>query len=86
MRALVIAIVVVLVLALLGWLRFSTPDGKPTMQIDTQEMQEDSGEIVEQGKAAVENIHAEFQEESEEGVRRNSPNRDDELPAESVEQ
>lgn len=86
MRALLVAVVVVIVLALLGWLRFGTPDGNPTLQIDTEEIREDSGEIVEQGKAAVENIHAEVQEEEAEERVRNSPNRDDELPAESVEQ
>lgn len=85
MRALVIAVVVVLVLVLLGWLRFSTPSGNPTLQIDTAEIKEDTGEMVEQGKSAIGRVREEVNEDADEEVRQESPAGDADTPTESPE-
>lgn len=75
MRAVVITLIVVVVLFFLGWLRFSNPGGNPTLQVDTAEIKEDTGEMVERGKAAVERVQAELNVEDK---------GDDEAPEEEV--
>lgn len=78
MRGVIVVVVVVLVLALLGWLRFSSPSGDPAVRIDTAEIQEDTGEIAEQGRAAINRMHAEIQDDEE--VRPDPP-RDASVPS-----
>lgn len=56
MRALIAIVVIVLVLLLIGWLRFSTPDGDPTIQMDTDKMKQDTSAIVDETKDAAEEI------------------------------
>ncbi|WP_153555587.1 hypothetical protein [Roseimaritima sediminicola] len=56
MRAVVIIVVILLVLVLLGWLKFSTNDGNPAIQLDTQEIQDDTNRAVEGVKGAAEKV------------------------------
>lgn len=53
MRALIAIVLLMLVLGLIGWLRFSSPDGNPTIQVDTEKVKQDTAEIVEKSKQAV---------------------------------
>ncbi|MCO8123200.1 hypothetical protein NHH03_15740 [Stieleria sp. TO1_6] len=62
MRAIIVIAVIVLVLGLVGWLRFSSPDGDPTIRIDTDKVNDDTTAIVERSKEAVESIGAKVEE------------------------
>lgn len=53
MRALIVIAVIVLILGLVGWLQFSSPDGDPTIRVDTDRIKQDTSEIVEKTKDAV---------------------------------
>ncbi len=53
MRALMIVAIVILILVAVGWLRFFSPDGNPTVQIDTDRVQQDTAEFVEESKRAM---------------------------------
>lgn len=53
MRAIIVIAVIVLVLGLVGWLRFSSPDGDPTIRVDTEKVRQDTSAIVEKSKEAV---------------------------------
>ncbi|HBJ35708.1 MAG TPA: hypothetical protein DDZ51_13375 [Planctomycetaceae bacterium] len=50
MRAVLIIAFLVLILVAIGWLRFFSPDGDPTVQVDTEKVQEDTSAFVEQSK------------------------------------
>lgn len=56
MRAIIVVAIVVLVLALVGWIQFSSPDGNPTIQIDTEKVKEDTSTLVEKAKGAAEEV------------------------------
>ncbi len=53
MRALIVIVVILLILGLVGWLRFSLPDGNPTIRVDTQKVKQDTSELMENSKQAV---------------------------------
>ena len=56
MRAILVIVVLVLVLAWVGWLSLSTPDGNPTLQVNTDKVKADSAVIVEKSKQAIDNV------------------------------
>ena len=56
MRAVILIAVIVLILGLLGWLQFSSPDGDPTIRVDTDRIKQDTSEIVEKTKDVVDEI------------------------------
>lgn len=56
MRGLIIAAIVVVCLALLGWLSFADYDDKSTITFDKQEMKEDTKETIETSKDVVNEI------------------------------
>lgn len=56
MRALLVIAVIVLILGLIGWLQFGSPDGDPTIRIDTDRIKHDTSEIVEKTKDVVDGI------------------------------
>lgn len=70
MKGFLITIIVVLVLALLGWIAFSNSDSTATISIDKQEIKEDSEEaadkIQEASQNAVEETEEAFQGADEE--------------------
>lgn len=53
MRALIVIVVLLLILAAVGWLKFSTPSGDPTLRVDTEKVRQDTSTIVEKSKEAV---------------------------------
>ncbi|TWT53771.1 hypothetical protein Pla22_14040 [Rubripirellula amarantea] len=53
MRVVVLILVLVLVLGLIGWLQFSSPNGNPTIEVDTDKVRQDTSTIVEKTKNAV---------------------------------
>lgn len=53
MRAVIIVLVIVLILAAVGWLQFSSPNGDPTLRVDTDKVKQDTTGIVEQSKQAI---------------------------------
>ena len=55
MRAILVIVVLVLVLAGVGWLSFSSPDGDPTIRINSEKVKSDSAVIVEKSKEAFSN-------------------------------
>ncbi len=53
MRAMIIVAFLILILVAIGWLRFFSPDGDPTVQVDTDKVQEDTSAFVEESKRIV---------------------------------
>lgn len=50
MRVLIAVIVIVAILGFVGWIKFGTPNGDPTLQLDTNKMKEDTSAIVDKSK------------------------------------
>lgn len=53
MRAIIAIAVVLLVLGLVGWIQFSSPNGDPTVRVDSDKVRRDTSMIVEKSKQAV---------------------------------
>ncbi|MFG0263184.1 MAG: hypothetical protein ACF788_12400 [Novipirellula sp. JB048] len=53
MRAVIIIVVLVLVFVLIGWIRFGSLDGDPAVRVDTEKVKQDTSEMVETSKRAV---------------------------------
>ena len=56
MKGLVITVAIVLLLLLIGWLQFSTPDGDPTIRIDTDKVEQDTSAVVDKAKEAAREV------------------------------
>ena len=65
MRAILVIVVIVLVLAWVGWVNLSTPDGNPTLQINSDKVKADSAAIVEKSKQAIDNAANKIEENVE---------------------
>ena len=67
MRAVVAIVLLLLVLGFVGWVQFSSPNGDPTIRVDTEKIKQDTSEIIEKTKetvdGAAEKIHASIDEE-----------------------
>ena len=46
MRALLVIVVVVLALVLIGWLQVSSPEGDPTIRVDTEQVEQDTESMI----------------------------------------
>ncbi len=53
-RVLFVIVAIVLLLMLFGWLRYGTPDGRPSIQVDTDKVQQDTNEIANQTERVIE--------------------------------
>lgn len=53
MRVLAVIVVIVLILAAVGWLQFSSLDGEPTVRFDTEKARQDTSEVIDQSKQAI---------------------------------
>ena len=53
MRALIVIVLLAVVLGLVGWVTYSTPDGDPTIRVNTEKVKQDTSEIVERSKRAI---------------------------------
>ena len=65
MRAILVIVVILVVLALVGWVSFSTPDGDPTLRIDADKVKQDTAVIVEKSKQAIDNVANKIDEGTE---------------------
>ena len=54
MRALILLAAIVLILALVGWLTFNRDDGRASINLETQEIRQDTKELLESGSQALE--------------------------------
>jgi len=55
MRAVVVILVILLILGLVGWIQFGSPEGDPGIRIDTEKVEQDTSEMVEGSKRAIGN-------------------------------
>lgn len=62
MRALLVIVIIVLLLVILGWLRFSSPDGNPTLQVDTEQMQQHADQVVDSTQQAADEASREVED------------------------
>jgi hypothetical protein len=53
MRALLVIIAIVLLLVFAGWMTFSTQNGNPTVQFDTDKAQQDTQRVVDETRQAI---------------------------------
>ena len=53
MRAVIAIVLLLLILGFVGWVQFSSPDGDPTIRVDKEKIKQDTSEIVEKTKQAV---------------------------------
>jgi hypothetical protein len=53
MRALILIAAIVLVLALVGWVTFSRDDGRTSINLETQEIRQDTKQMLETGSEAL---------------------------------
>lgn len=56
MRTVIVIVVIVVALAAIGWLSFGTPQGEPTIQIETEEVEQDTEDMARAGSRAVEEV------------------------------
>jgi hypothetical protein len=54
MRAAIVILVLVVIFGLVGWVKFGSPNGDPTIQLDSDKIKQDTSEIVEKTKEVVE--------------------------------
>jgi hypothetical protein len=53
MRALILLVAIVVVLALLGWVTFNRGDGRASINLETQEIREDTRQVLQSGSEAL---------------------------------
>jgi hypothetical protein len=70
MRFLIILAVVVLLLAIAGWITFSKDSGRTSINIETNEIREDTGQIMNQGAELLNNAEDEI---APDGEQRQAP-------------
>ncbi|MBA3313139.1 MAG: hypothetical protein M3552_14910 [Planctomycetota bacterium] len=75
MKALLIAVVVVALMVLFGWLTFTSVGGKPSVTLNTEHVREDTGEAAEAAKGIADKTAKKSREIVDE-VRRTDVNVD----------
>lgn len=55
MRALILLIAIIVLFALVGWISFSSETGQSSINIETNEIREDTGEVMRQGSELLQN-------------------------------
>ncbi|REJ81994.1 MAG: hypothetical protein DWQ34_26915 [Planctomycetota bacterium] len=86
MKGLLVAVIVVLLAALFGWLSFSTSPDRATMNVELQEIQEDTQglvhateELAEQTAEGVEKVGEEIDEHIDVDIQDDAPEREIEI-------
>jgi hypothetical protein len=64
MRTLIILAAVVILLALVGWLTFNNEPGRASINLETDEIREDTGEVMRSGSELLRDAEEEIKEES----------------------
>jgi hypothetical protein len=72
MRGLLILIVLIVVLVLVGWITFSRDSGRASINVETNEIREDTGELMQKGSEVL--------QEAEEEVSPDAKTRDADEP------
>ena len=62
MRAILILVFVVVILALVGWVTFSRDGDRTSINIETQEIKDDSRKMIESGKSFIEKAEEKIDE------------------------
>ena len=57
MRVILLIVVLLLIGAGVGWLSFSSPDGDPTLRVNSEKVKQDTAVIVEKSKQALDNLN-----------------------------
>ena len=65
MKAILIVLAIVIVLVLIGWVSFGTTDKGASISVDTDRIQQDTGEAIERGGDLIENTREEIRERRE---------------------
>jgi hypothetical protein len=65
MRALLILIAVVVLLALIGWITFSNDSGRTSINVETDEIRQDTGEAMQKGSELLNNAQEEVAPEAD---------------------
>jgi hypothetical protein len=63
MKALLVIVAIVAVLALIGWITFGTGDDRASLSIETDKIRQDTREAVEEGGEFIEGARQEIREE-----------------------
>jgi hypothetical protein len=63
MRALLLLVAIVLILAVVGWISFSSEPGRSSINIETDEIREDTGEVMREGSELLRNAEEEIRDE-----------------------
>ena len=66
MRAIIGIAILLLVLAWVGWVQFSSPDGDPTIRVDAEKVRQDTSVIVEKSKQVLDDAAEKVGDASEE--------------------
>ncbi len=59
MRALLIILGLIVIFALVGWITFSDDDGRASINVETNEIREDTGEIMNKGSELLKDAEQE---------------------------
>lgn len=62
MRALIAIAIVVLILALVGWISFSFSDGRSSINLETEEIKQDTQKALESGSDLLKKVETELEE------------------------
>ena len=56
MRFILTLILLLIVLAVFGWISFSSPDGNPTLRVNTERVKEDTSRIIDRSRDAIDDL------------------------------
>jgi hypothetical protein len=65
MRVLILIVAVVLLLALLGWVTFTRGPGQSSINVETQQIRQDTKELLESGSEALQGVERTIQHEDD---------------------
>jgi hypothetical protein len=65
MRVLIIVVAVLVLFALVGWITFGNDPGRSSINLETEEIREDTAEMMNQGSQLLNDAEAEVSPESE---------------------
>jgi hypothetical protein len=81
MRALIILLAIVVLLALVGWISFNNSDGRSSINLETQEIREDTGEMMNKGSELLKEAEEEVAPDGDAGDDSAAGDRTESLPA-----
>ncbi|XZE52514.1 hypothetical protein SH139x_004213 [Planctomycetaceae bacterium SH139] len=67
MRTFLVIVLIIVLLAIVGWIRFGKQDGNPTLEIDSDKVKQDTTMIWDEGRQAFDSISSEAADEEPTG-------------------